>query len=67
MLLTSGFISIFGSGELQAGLLQMVQVEVGVARGVYELASLEPRHLRHHHQQQGIGRNVERHSEESVG
>ena len=56
----------WGARELQLGLLEMVQVEVGVARGVDEVARLQARHLRHHLQQERIAGNVERHSEERV-
>ena len=38
-----------------------------VAEGVDELAGLQPRHLRHHHGQQRVGGDVERHAEEDVG
>ena len=38
-----------------------------VARGVDKLAGLQPAHLSHHLQQQGIARNVERHAEKRVG
>src|SRR5215475_4115559 len=54
-----------GSGralELQPRLLEMVQVEVGVAEGVDKLAWLEAGHLRHHQRQQRIGGDVERHA-----
>lgn len=72
MLLTSGLMRIGGqrprgARELQSGLLQVVEVEMGVARGVDELARLEPRDLGHHLQQQGVGGDVERHTEEGVG
>ena len=53
--------------ELQAGLLEVVEIEMRVARGVDKLARLQPAHLRHHLQQQGIARNVERHAEKRVG
>jgi thymidylate synthase len=32
-----------------------------------QVTGLEPRHLRHHLRQQGVGRDVERHAEEDVG
>ena len=55
------------TGELQLGLLDVVQVEVGVARGMDEVTGLVARHLCHHLQQQGVAGDVERHAEEGVG
>lgn len=55
------------TGELQAGLIQMVQIEMGVAGGMDECAGAQSAHLCHHHAEQGIGGNVERNAEESVG
>lgn len=54
------------AGELQAGLLQMVEVEVGVACGMDEVAGTEAADLRHHHEQKGVGGDVERHAKEGV-
>ena len=45
----------------------MVQVEMSVARGMDELAGLQAAHLCHHHAQQGVRGNVERHAQEGVG
>ena len=39
---------------------------MGVTRGMDEVARAESRHLCHHLQQQGIGGNVERHTQEGV-
>ena len=55
------------TGELEPGLLDVVQIEMGVTRGVDEVTGLEARHLGHHHQKQGIGGDVERYAEEGVG
>src|SRR5215210_212225 len=55
------------AGELQAGLLQVVGVEVGVAERVDEIAGLEPRRLRHHVGEQRVGGDVEGNAEEHVG
>ena len=55
------------SGELELRLFNMVQVEMGVTRGVDEVTGFIACHLRHHLQQQGIGGNIERHTEEGVG
>ena len=54
------------TGELELGLFDVVQIEVGVTRGVDEVAGLETRHLCHHHQEQGVGGDVERYAEEGV-
>ncbi len=54
------------SCKLQPCLLQVVEVEVSVARSMNEFATLQARHLRHHLQQQSIGSNIKRHAKESV-
>ena len=53
--------------ELQVSLLKVVEVEVSVACGVYKIASLKPCYLSHHHEQQSIRSDVERHTEEGIG
>ena len=55
------------AGELQAGLFQMVEVEVGVACGMDEVARAEAADLCYHHEQKGIGGDVERYAKEGVG
>ena len=45
----------------------MVGIEVGIAEGVDETARLEAGHLRHHQGEEGVGGDVERHTEEHVG
>ncbi len=45
----------------------MVEIEVGVAEGMHEIAGLKTCHLRHHLKKQGIGRYIERHAKEAVG
>ena len=42
------------SCQLELGLFDMVQVEVGVARRVDEVPSLESRYLCHHLEQEGV-------------
>lgn len=44
--------------NLQAGLVQMVEVEMGIAKCVDELRWLQGTHLRDHQRQQGIRRNI---------
>ena len=56
-----------GAAELLVRLLEVVQVEMGIAERVHELARLQPAHLSDHQRQQGIGRDVERHAEEDIG
>ena len=53
--------------QLQPDLLQMVEVDVGVARSVYELPWPESAHLRHHHAEKGVRGYVEGNSKEAVG
>ena len=55
------------AGELEAGLLEVVAVEVGIAEGVDEFAGREVAHLRHHHGEQGVAGDVEGYAEEDVG
>src|ERR1700692_2703404 len=54
-------------GELEARLIEVIEIEVSVAQRVDELAGYETRDLRHRMGQQRIGRDVERHPEENVG
>ena len=54
------------TGELQAGLLQMVEVEVSIACGVDEVAGTESCDLCHHHKQETVGGDVEGYAEEGV-
>ena len=54
------------TGELEFGLFDMIQVEVGVASGVDEVASLIARHLCHHLEQQGVRGDIKRYSEEGI-
>ena len=53
--------------QLQMYLVEVVQVDVCVAQCMDEVARLQSRHLSHHHQQQGIRRDVERYSQKRVG
>ena len=52
--------------ELQLHLLQVVEIQMGVAGGMDKLARLQARDLCHHLQKKGIRGNVERHSEKGV-
>ena len=45
----------------------MVEVDVGIARSVYELPWPESAHLRHHHAEKGVRGYVEGNSKEAVG
>src|ERR671914_682822 len=54
------------AGELLTRLVEMVAVEVGVAERVDELARPQTGDLRDHVGQQGVGGEVERHTEEDV-
>ena len=55
------------AGELELGLLEMVGVEMEVAKGVDKLAGLIPTNLCEHHGEQGVGGDVEGNAEEKVG
>ena len=54
------------TGELELGLFDVVQIEVGVTRGVDEVTGLVACHLCHHHEEQGVGGDVEGYAEEGV-
>ena len=47
-------------------LIEMVEIDVGVAEGVDKIAGLQPAHLRHHHREQRIGGDVEGYAEEYI-
>ena len=47
-------------------LIEVIEVEVGIAQGVDELQRLQSRHRCHQVGEQCVGRNVERHTEEGV-
>lgn len=52
--------------QLQARLVEMVQVKVCVACRMHEVAGAQSAHLRHHLEQQGVAGDVERHAKEGV-
>ena len=54
------------TGQLKLGLLDVVQIEVGVTSGMDEVTRFEARHLCHHLEQQGLARNVEGYAQESI-
>ena len=56
----------WGAGELQLCLLQVIEVEVGIAGGVNEVAALQPCHLCHHLKEEGVGCDIEGHTKEGV-
>ena len=45
----------------------MILVKMQVAKGVNEVARIEIDNLRHHHGEQCIGSDVERHTEKKIG
>ena len=55
------------TGELQTCLVKVVQIQVGVARGMNELTGLQTCHLCHHLEQERIGGDVEGYPQEGVG
>ena len=56
-----------GAAQLQVHLLHVVEVDVGIAERVDKITRLQPGHLRHHHQQQGITGNIEWHAQKQIG
>ncbi len=55
------------TGKLELGLLNVVEIQVGIASGVDKVACLIACYLCHHLQQQSIAGNIKRHPQESVG
>ena len=55
------------TGELKAGLLEVVSVEVEVAEGVNKCAGLKTADLRDHEREEGVGGDIEGHAEEEIG
>src|SRR6478609_2920845 len=55
------------AGQLPSGLVEVVQIEMGVAEGVDEVAHREVTDLRYQVGQQRVRGDVERHTEEDVG
>ncbi len=55
------------AGDLKTRLLQVVEVEVGVAKAVDKHARFQPADLGDHVSKEAIGRDVERYSKEHVG
>ena len=53
-------------GELLARLVEMVFVKMEIAERVNEIARHEIDGLRHHHCEQRVRRNVERHTQEKI-
>lgn len=52
--------------DLQFGLFQVVEVKMGVSKGVDKHPRFESANLRHHVGEKGVGCDVERHAEEHV-
>ena len=72
MFLISGFNFMVGSGnglrdELQLHLFQMVTVNMHIAKSMNKLARLQTDNLCHHHSEQCIRGNVERHAQKHIG
>lgn len=55
------------AGELELALGDVVVVDVGIAKGVDEVAILQAAGLCNHHGEEGVGGNVERNAKEDVG
>ena len=53
--------------HLQLDLLEVVAIDVGIAKCVDELTSLESGDLCHHHEQKRIRCDVERNAKEDIG
>jgi hypothetical protein len=54
-------------GQLESRLINVVAIQVHIAQGMHEIAGLKIARVCHHHGQQGIRANVERHAQEQIG
>ena len=54
------------TGQLSLYLFKMIQIDVGIPQGMYKLSRLKATHLRNHHREQCITRNIERNPKETV-
>ena len=54
------------TGQLELRLFDVVQIEMGITRGVDEVACLKACDLCHHLQQKGVGGDVEGYTQERV-
>ena len=52
--------------ELQVRLIEVVEVKMGIAKGMDKLTGLVSGDLGNHHRQQSIGSDVERHTQENI-
>ena len=55
------------AGELLAGLVEVVRVEVEIAKGVDEIAGAQSAHLRYHQREERVTGDIERDAEEEIG
>src|SRR5690606_37973094 len=55
------------AGQLLAGLVEVIEVQVAITSRPDEVACFQARLLRDHFGEQGVGSDVERHAEEDVG
>src|SRR5690349_13729584 len=53
--------------KLFAGLVEMISVQVQIAKGVDEFRRLQIANLRHHEREQGITGNIEWHPQKKIG
>src|SRR5687768_12032046 len=53
--------------ELLLRLLEMIEVQMGIAKGMHKVSRLQSADLGHHHCQEGVARNIKRHAQENIG
>jgi len=53
-------------GELQAGLFEMVLIEMRIAKAMHEITRVEACHMRDHRSEKRIACDVERHSQKHI-
>ena len=53
--------------QLQFGLLEMIELKMGITKGMNKITWIEITHLRHHHCQKRIRGNIERNTQKHIG
>lgn len=54
------------AAQLELHLIEVVQINMEISKGVDEFKGFEARHLRHHHRQEGVGGNIEGNTQKGI-
>ncbi len=55
------------AGKLSPHLVEMIVIDMRIAKGMDEFTRFQACHLRDHHEKQSVGGNIEWHTQETVG